>query len=106
MLDSQEKIENANKRYLDSDKGKAAVEKYLNSEKGKEARKKYFGSEAGKAAQLKYQLSEKGQAQKDRVQFFNHLITNYNKWLKSNPEGSLEQFLVENSNGDGENNGN
>ncbi len=98
MLDAQGKIEDANKRYLDSEKGRAALEKYLNSKKGKASRKKYFDSEKGKASMLKYQLSEKGKNLKDRVSFFNHLITDYNRWLKSNPDGTIEAFLLEISN--------
>ena len=54
----------AQKRYRQSEKGKAAQKRYQQSEKGKEvqkeARKRYRQSEKGKEVQKRYQQSEKG----------------------------------------------
>ena len=53
------------RRYLQTDKGKAALRKYEQSEKAKERQKKYFQSEKGKEMQRMYEqrkrLKKKGE---------------------------------------------
>src|SRR3972149_202722 len=54
--DPAEKLDDAYKRYIKTEKGQIALKKHLNSQESREARKRYSESEAGKAAQLRYRL--------------------------------------------------
>lgn len=92
-LDSFTKIEEASKRYWKSEKGKTVKQKYFQSEKGQTAQKKYLQSEKGKAAVLRYFLSEKGQSIRTRQKAVSSLLIQYNKFLKDNPEKTMEDFL-------------
>jgi hypothetical protein len=54
----------ANRRYKNSEKGKAAIRKYDQSDKGRKTQKRWRESEAGKVANKKYRQTEKGRISK------------------------------------------
>ncbi len=61
-----EKGKASNKRYAQSEKGKAAMKRKNQSEKGKASNKRYAQSEKGKAKQKSARQSEKGKASRKR----------------------------------------
>ena len=91
--DSYSKIEEANIRYHNSEKGKAAKKRYDLSLKGKSARGKYLRSEKGKAALLRYYLSEKGEATRKRHREMVSLCNQLAKYLEKNPTKTVGDFL-------------
>ena len=91
--EDRDPIQEAQKRYLSTEKGKNAVKRYHSSEKGKEARDRYFQSEKGRRAQLRYDLSEKGELAREKKVALEKLLKEYSKYLETNPKGTLEAFL-------------
>ena len=91
--DSYTKIEEANKRYFNSEKGKKAVNRYIHSDQGKEARQRYLKSEKGQMALLRYYLSEKGVATRQRHNELTKLFTCLSSYLEENPNKTAEDFL-------------
>ena len=90
-----QKIEASNKRYQESELGKASQERYQKSPKGKEARKKYLQSELGKATSLRYHLSEKGQKAQEQLKVTQKLLRAYHRYLQNFPNTTIEEFLVQ-----------
>lgn len=83
------KIDEAQRKYSKSEKGKASLRRYLDSEKGKAALKKYANSEKGKeatrsASRRHYHTRKKPEG---------NLIKLYQAWLGNNPNGTPEEFL-------------
>lgn len=93
--DSYSKLEEAQKRYLNSEKGKTAVKRYKQSEKGKDAQQRYLQSERGQAALLRYYLSEKAQTQRQQRAALLKLFRRLDKILGLNPDKSIEDALNE-----------
>lgn len=91
--DSADKIDKANKRYQESEKGKATVKRYFKSPKGKESQKRYTQSEKGKAALLRYRMSEKGKRRDKLNLSISKLVTQYSEHQKTHPESTFEDFL-------------
>jgi len=91
--DSYSKIEESNKRYLNSEKGKQAKRRYDLSDKGREARGRYLESEKGQAALLRYYLSEKGATTRQHHNEMTKLFIQLNKYLEENPNKTIEDFL-------------
>jgi len=73
-------LDEAQKRYFQSGKGKEALTRYLQSEKGKKALKR---------AQLKYY--------RNKIKPGNELAKAYLRWLESHPGKSMGDFLNEQS---------
>jgi len=95
VLDGIGKMDENQKRYWASDKGKATQKKYQQSEKGKEARRRYLQSEKGKLATLRYYLSRKGKtARQDKAQLHN-ILSQCSQFLKDNPNKSVQDFLIQ-----------
>ena len=99
--DPYAKIDETNRRYFSSEKGKSAIKKYANSDKGRETRDNYLKSEKGKAALLRYHLSEKGFATRERRKELNRLLTQCNKFLEENPTLTIDDFFSQLGNLDG-----
>jgi len=100
--DPADKIDLSNKKYRDSNKGKAAQKKYLDSRKGKEASRRYLDSDKGKAAQLRYRLSEKGQTTVQRHNNMSKLMNECREWLEENPGATATDFFAILGGDDGE----
>lgn len=80
--DSFSKIEEARKKYNNSDKGKEAQKRWLRSPKGKEAKKRYLESEKGQEAQLRYNLSNKGKEARKAIQEREKLLGRCMRWVE------------------------
>ena len=93
MIDAIEKIEEAQKRYWNSDKGKETQSKYHSSKKGREATTRYLNSEKGRMALLRYYLSEKGKMARQRQNNLRKLLTQCDSFLKENPDRTITDFL-------------
>jgi len=93
-IDTADKIDATNRRYLKSEKGKQAQKRYLSSDKGKEAINNYLMSEKGKAAQLRYRLSEKGTLAQEHQRVLRKLLRQAANYLDRNPGKTLEDFLT------------
>lgn len=93
--DAQSKIEEASKKYLQSDKGKQAIKKYQSSDKGKKARERYLNSDKGQIASLKYYNSEKGKETRQTRNITRRVMVECQEWLHSHPEKSSQDFLRE-----------
>ena len=91
--DSYSRIEKANKKYLNSELGKAAVKRYMSSDLGKKARQRYLKSEKGQMALLRYYLSEKGVTTRQHRNEITKLFVHLSKYLKENPDKNIEDFL-------------
>lgn len=96
---TNEKLDKAHKKYEDSEKGKAAKKRYFKSGKGKAAQKRYQDSEKGKAAQLRYQKSPKAKKARQKRQDINKImaeqIKNYEKYLETHPDATIDDYLEE-----------
>lgn len=96
--DSLSKIEDNQKRYWGSEKGKETQRKYHASDKGKAARKRYLDSDKGKAALLRYNLSKKGKEAREKANSMKKHMAGFSKFLEDNPElpvteETLNQYL-------------
>lgn len=83
--DSFSKIEEARKKYSNSEKGKEAQKRWLKSSKGKEAKKRYLESEKGQQAQLRYNLSSKGKEARKVIQERDKLLARCMRWVEEDP---------------------
>ena len=92
-MDSFDKLSETERRYNQSEKGKAVIKRRNHSPEGKESRKKYLESEKGKTAQLRYYLSSKGQETRQQKNETNKVLRRWAKWKLENPEGTIEEFL-------------
>jgi len=93
MEDIIDKMERNRKRYEGSEKGKAKNKRWNQSDRGKESRKKYLDSELGQAAILRYLLSEKAETQRQKRRALEKLFRLTDKYLKENPEATIEEAL-------------
>ena len=93
IKDTYASTERAKEKYRRSDLGKAAKKKYDNSEGGKVTRKKYLTSEKGKAALLRYYLSERAETARQKRQSLIKLFRRLDKYLRSNPEKTIEDYF-------------
>ena len=91
--DSLTALDKAKEKYRNSILGKTAQKRYAQSKLGKEARKRYFESEKGKAALLRYYLSEKAETQRQKHRTLEKLFRLIVKYLKANPEATIEEAL-------------
>ena len=91
--DSYSKVEAAQERYRNTEKGKTAKKRYDQSESGKTARMRYLKSEQGKAALLRYYHSEKAQTQRQQRQATLKLFRKLDKFLELHPDKSIEDFF-------------
>ena len=91
--DTYTPVEEAQKRYLNSEKGKSAVKRYQQSESGKAAQRRYLESEKGKAALLRYYLSEKAQTQREQKSAMVKLFRKLEAFLKFHPDKTTEDFF-------------
>jgi hypothetical protein len=80
--DSFSKIEEARKKYSNSEKGQEAQKKWLRTSKGKEAKKRYLESEKGQEAQLRYNLSDKGKEARKLIQERDKLLGRCFRWVQ------------------------
>ena len=94
LQDPADKIEDSNRRYLNSEKGRTALQRYQQSEKGKEARKRYLESDKGKTALLRYYNSEKAKANRKKNEELRNLGVRYQAWLETNPGKPFKTFLL------------
>jgi len=92
--DSYSKFEKTQKKFRSSDKGKAVWTRFNLSDKGKDARKKYLESENGRKALLRYYLSQKAETTRQQRQALIKLFRRLDKYLKSNPDKTMEDFLT------------
>ena len=85
--------------YSHSDKGKEKQKNWRETEEGQQHIRDYMKSPKGKLALRKYYYGPKGQAahrrHKTKVVGFKVI----EKWLRSNPGKTIEDFLKENQNG-------
>ncbi len=65
-VDPADKIDESQKRYATSEKGKEARTRYRQSNRGKQAQDKYLHSDKGKNAHQKYRNSDKGRDAQER----------------------------------------
>lgn len=86
-------IEEAKKRYSQSDKGRDAQKKWNESEAKKSSQQAYFQSEKGMTARLRYYLSEKGLTSRQRRNETQKLLRKCYKFLKVYPDKTAEDFL-------------
>jgi len=93
MIDAIEKIEEAQKRYWNSDKGKETQSKYHSSKKGREATTRYLNSEKGRMALLRYYLSEKGKTTRQHQNNLRKLLNQCDTFLRENPDKTILDFL-------------
>ena len=93
--DHYTKIEATQKRYQESEKGKAARDRWNKSEKGKSSRVKYLESEKGKEALLRYYLSEKAETTREKTKSIQKLFRRAASWIEEHPEKTLGDFLEE-----------
>lgn len=91
--DTYAPVEEAQKRYLRTEKGKSAKKRYDQSNQGKDARKRYLESEKGKAALLRYYLSEKAQNQREQRKALMKLFRKLDTFLQENPDKSMDEFF-------------
>lgn len=91
--DSYSALERAKEKYANSEKGKTAFRRYAVSDKGKATRQRYFQSEKGQAALLRYYLSEKAESARQKRQALIKLFRKLDKYLRNNPEGTIESFF-------------
>jgi len=91
--DAADKLDAAQRRYIQSKKGKAALRRYFQG-RGKEAIRRYHNSEKGKAAlartQQKYYHKRKTELQ---------VAEACTRYLQQNPGKTVEDFLKEMQNG-------
>jgi len=92
--ESWDKIEEANKRYINSDKAKKVRSNYSKSDKGKQAAKRYRESEKGKEALQRHYLSEKGKAYRQKRQALMKAVRKVNKLLERDPNLKLEDIKI------------
>lgn len=91
--DTYAPVEEAQKRYLKTEKGKSAKKRYDQSEQGKSARKRYLESEKGQEALLRYYLSEKAQSQREQRKALMKLFRQLDNFTQDNPNKSMEEFF-------------
>ena len=94
LNDEYSKIEQAQKKYQRSKKGKESVRTYAQSEPGKKSQTKYIKSSKGKLAQRKYYYSPKGQEAFKRISEKLKPFKEASKWLKENPDKTFKDYEV------------
>ena len=91
--DSYAKIEKAQKKYRNSEKGKELITRYNQSDAGRATREKYLKSELGRKALLRYYLSEKAETARQKRQALLKLFRRLDKYLRENPDKSIEDYF-------------
>lgn len=86
-------MEEAKRRYIQSDKGKETQKKWNESEAKKKSQEAYFKSEKGMTARLRYYLSEKGMNSRQRRNELQKLLRRCYKFTIANPDKTIEDFL-------------
>jgi len=86
-------IEEAQRKYAKSDKGRETQERWNSSEAKKASQGTYFKSEKGMAARLRYYLSEKGLTSRQKRNESQKLLRKCYKFLLVYPDKSVEDFL-------------
>jgi len=97
VMESMEKLDEANRRYQKSPKGKEAQRRYLESEKGQESVENYQNSPKFQLSRQKYLESQKGKEAiekgKDRKKDWRKAA----RWLSEHPDKTLEDYFKEGS---------
>jgi len=93
MPDQIDKVLEAQKAYLRTEKGKLVLKRYTASPKGKASQENYIKSEKGQLAQLRYYNSPKAQETRRKQKEKRDLLKAYAKYLKRNPGASVPDFL-------------
>lgn len=93
--DVYEKVRRNQKRYEQSDLGKASTKKWNDSEAGKASRKKYLESEKGQAALIRWANSEKAKTAKEKRKSMVKLFQLTNQYIKEHPGATPEEALEE-----------
>lgn len=91
--DSYEKFEKAQKKYENSEAGRARKIKYNQSDSGKEARERYLKTEKGQGALLRYYLSEKAETTRQKRQALLKLFRQLDNYLREHPDKTIEDYF-------------
>lgn len=90
--DSAGAIDQTQRRYEKSDKGRSSRRKYIKSPKGKQALTKYSDSEKKKLSQQKYLSSKKGkETYKQHLEELSEL-RKAQKWIRSHPGSTFPDY--------------
>jgi hypothetical protein len=86
-------IEEAQKRYSESLKGKETQKKYNSGDKKKKVQETYFKSEKGMSARLRYYMSDKGVSVRQKRNETQRLLRRCHKFLLTYPDKTVEDFF-------------
>lgn len=93
--DAADKIDSNHDKYLQTDKGKAALKRYRESDKGKAARQRHEETDKSKLTKAKYYRSEKGQMAHNKYKDRQKLLTRIKNWIDENPGKTSTDYFKE-----------
>lgn len=91
--DVVDKLRKNQRRYEQSELGKATTKRWNDSEAGRASRRKYLESEKGQAALLRWNLSEKAKTAKEKRKSMVKLFQLTKKYIEEHPGSTPEEAL-------------
>lgn len=92
--ESARRIDESQKKYIQSEKGKESKAKYEQSPRGREAWTRHTKTEKYKLTQRRYRASPKGRDIISNRREIRRNLSAMGRWLKENPDRTIEDYFA------------